>query len=143
MSGHDTTTGDHGATPLDVVRAHIRTLLAVDRPLTGSEAAEWDALASAYRDLRRAERSQPTPPRPYRGTDPYRYPAFACAQCGTELGARAQHGILARGRILCGPCLARDDSAVLTLATDRAAAVTWLDQHGLIHHEPTNPTKKE
>lgn len=131
---------DHDPTPPDAVKARIRTLLTTDRPLTIEEAAEWHALTVAYRDLRRAERAQASLPQPYRGVDPYRHPPFACSVCGEELRPRQPHGILARGRILCDPCLSRDDSPVLTLATDRAAAAAWLDQHGLI--DPT-PTEKE
>jgi len=130
---------EHDPIPPDAMKARIRTFIMTERRLTPEEFAEWQALTLAYRALRHAAR-EPQPP-PYRGVNPNRYPPFSCSQCGTELRPRQPHGILERARILCDPCLARDDSPVLVLATDRAGAVAWLDQHGLI--DPTYPTHKK
>lgn len=131
--------------PPDALKARIRTLLTA-QSLTPAEATEYAALAAAYRDLRRAERHAPTSPAavtpaPYRGVDPRRHVPFSCTGCGRELRPRQDHGILAGYRILCPSCLAGDDSPVLVLAVDRAAATRWLDDRGLIDPEPSTSTE--
>ncbi len=74
-------------------------------------------------------------------TNPRAHQPFLCCGCGREVPARQDHGILDRHRILCRTCLARDDSLVLALAPDRAAAVAWLDEHGLM--DPPTETEQE
>lgn len=127
---------NHDATPPDALRARLRALLVADT-LTREERTEFDALATAYRAQRRAERVRESV-KPYTGVVAERHLVFSCSACGTELPARAWHGILEGARILCDPCLAADESPILALATDRAGAFHWLSGHGLIDPTPTH-----
>lgn len=127
---------DHDPIPPDALRARLRTLLAADT-LTREERVEFDALATAYRAQRRAERARDAA-RPYTGVVAEKHPAFACSACGSELPARAWHGILEGARILCDSCLRADESPILTLATDRAGAFHYLAENGLIDPNPTH-----
>mgnify|MGYP000862433301 CR=1 FL=1 len=76
-------------------------------------------------------------------TNPKAYRPFTCSSCyWYELPARADHGILPGGGILCQECFATYEGGIAVFAPDRAAAFAWLSDHGYMTPEtPNTPTE--
>ena len=73
-------------------------------------------------------------------TNPKAYRPFTCASCyWYELPARADHGILPGGEILCPECFAAYEGEIAVLAPNRAAAVAVLTARGFM--TPVTPTE--
>ncbi|WP_448237825.1 hypothetical protein [Microbacterium paulum] len=71
-------------------------------------------------------------------TNPKAYRPFTCSSCyWYELPARADHGILPGGGILCRECLATYEGDVQILAPNRAAAVAALTARGFMTPAPS------
>lgn len=77
-------------------------------------------------------------------TNPYAHPPFTCSECyDVEIPARADHGILPSGGILCRECFATYAGEIAVLALNRAAAVAVLTARGFMTPETPNTDPKE
>lgn len=76
-------------------------------------------------------------------TNPKSYRPFTCSSCyWYELPARADHGILPDGSILCRDCFAAYEGDVQILAPNRAAAVAALTARGQMTPAPSTERKE-